>query len=479
MQLQKIFSYIDKHKEEHLEKLRQFLKQPSVSPQNIGIQDCAKLVARYFKELGCQKVEIVPTKGNPVVYGRYDAGAEKTLLGYFMYDTQPFDEPGWTHDPMGAELVPMQLPSGKVTALINRGAYNSKAPMMAFLNAVEAIRDVEGELPINLIFMAEGEEELGSVHLPDFVKRYKKELSQADACFFPFFNQDHYGKVHLFLGNKGIIYFELECSGKNWGRGPQEFDIHSSHKAWLDSPVWRMIQALATMTDETGNEILIKHFYDDVAEPPAQEQKLIDQLVKTFDPKSVKELNKVSKFSVDERDKKKLLKTYFHGTTLNIDGIWGGYIGPGSKTVLPHKVTAKLDVRLVPHQKPEKILKLIRKHLDDHGYSDIKITTLDAYGWAQTDLKSDVVQAVIKACRSFDYEPELWPRIGGSAPFYLFTEVLKIPFAEGVLGHGGRAHSPDEYIVWEGNKKVPGYPEAVKSMAAFLDEFVKACVKPD
>jgi len=474
MHVERIFKHVEAKKGAYLEQLREFLKQPSVSPQNIGIQDCAKLVSRYFKELGCQKVEIVPTKGNPVVYGRYDAGAEKTLLGYFMYDTQPFDEPGWTHDPMGAKLVPLPLPSGKVTALINRGAYNSKGPMMAFLNAMEAIRAVEGELPVNLILMAEGEEELGSVHLPDFVKEYKKELSGADACFFPFFNQDHYGKVHLFLGNKGIIYFELECSGKHWGRGPQQFDIHSSNKAWIDSPLWRMIHALATMTDKTGNKILIKHFYDDVIEPPPQEKRLIAQLAKTFDPKPVKELNKVSKFSVDERDKKKLLKAYFHGTTLNIDGIWGGYIGPGSKTVLPHKVTAKLDVRLVPNQKPEKILKLIRKHLDDHGYSDIKITTLDAYGWAQTDLHSDVVQAVIKACRAFGYEPELWPRIGGSAPFYLFTEVLKIPFAEGVLGHGGRAHSPDEYIVWEGNKKVPGYTEAVKSMVTFLHEYANA-----
>lgn len=181
----------------------------------------------------------------------------------------------------------------------------------------------------------------------------------------------------------------------------------------MDSPVWRLIHALSTMTDETGNKISIKNFYDDVADPPAHEKRLIAQLAKTFDPRPVKELNKVSRFSVNETNRAKLLKAYFHGTTLNIDGIWGGYIGPGSKTVLPHKVTAKLD----------------------------------AYGWAQTDLKSDIAQAVIKACRSFGYEPELWPRIGGSAPFYLFTEVLKIPFAEGVLGHGGRAHSPDEYIV--------------------------------
>lgn len=407
MQLQKIFRYIVEHKEEHLERLQQFLQQPSVSPQNIGIQECAKLVARYFKELGCGKVRIVSTKGNPVVYGSYDAEAEKTLLVYFMYDTQPYDEPGWTCPPMEATLVPMELPSGRVTALINRGAENTKGPMMAFLNALEAIKAVEGNLPVNLKLVAEGEEELGSPHLPDFIKEYKRELSQAEACFFPAFCQDQYGKVQLYLGNKGIVYFELECSGKEWGRGPEEFDIHSSHKAWIDSPVWRMVQALATMTDKSGNKILIEGFYDDVAEPSSEEEELIKKLVETFDPKAVKEMNKVSRFVVDEKDKAKLIKEYLFGTTLNIDGLWSGYTGPGSKTVLPHKVTAKLDVRLVPKQRPERILNLIRKHLDEHGYNDIKLMLMDSYGWAQTELKADVVEAVIKACRAFGYEPEI------------------------------------------------------------------------
>ncbi len=222
------------------------------------------------------------------------------------------------------------------------------------------------------------------------------------------------------------------------------------------------------MTDETGNHITIEGFYDDVSEPSLEEKALIEKLVETFDARPIKEVNRVSRFSVDESDKEKLLRTYLYGTTLNIDGIWGGYTGPGSKTVLPHKVTVKMDIRLVPHQKPEKMLKLVRAHLDGHGYRDIQIRAMDAYGWAQTDFKAPVVQSVIRACRDLGHEPEIWPRIGGSAPFYLFTEVLKIPFTMGVLGHGGRAHSPDEYIVWEGNGKVEGYDGAVKSIVAFL-----------
>jgi acetylornithine deacetylase/succinyl-diaminopimelate desuccinylase-like protein len=432
------------------------------------------LVAQFFERLGCQSAEVVPTAGNPVVYGSYDVGAPKTLIAYMMYDTQPYDEPGWSHDPMGAELSSMELPSGRVTALVNRGAVNSKGPLMAFLHAIEAVQAVEGELPFNLRLVAEGEEELGSPNLPEFIQSRKQELSQADACFFPFFLQDQYGKPRLYLGNKGIIYFELECSGKSWGRGPEEFDIHSSHKAWVDSPAWRLIQALASMTDETGNRIAIEGFYDDVSQPSPQEEALLKELVETFDPQAVKEMSKISRFSVDEEDREKLLRAYLYGTTLNVDGIWGGYTGPGSKTVLPHKVTAKLDIRLVPHQSPERVLKLVREHLDQHGYSDIQMAILDAYPWAQTDPQALVVQAVIQACRDFGCRPELWPRIGGSAPFYLFSRELGIPFTMGVLGHGGRAHSPDEYIVWEGNEKVLGYAGAVKSIVAFLERYASA-----
>ena len=157
MNLQKIYTYIDTHREPHFQKLKKMLLQPSVSPQNIGVRDCAELLAKFYEELHCE-TEIFETEGNPVVYGKYDCGASKTLLAYFMYDTQPFDEPGWSYPPMEATLAPLDLPSGKVTALYNRGAINSKGPMMTFLNAIESILKTEGELPFNLLLVAEGAE---------------------------------------------------------------------------------------------------------------------------------------------------------------------------------------------------------------------------------------------------------------------------------------------------------------------------------
>ncbi len=474
MNLEKIYHYIDTHRDDHFRKLKKMLLQPSVSPQNIGVRECAELLASFYEELHCE-TEIFETEGNPVVYGRYDAGAEKTLLAYFMYDTQPYDEPDWTYPPMEATLAPLDLPSGRVTALYNRGATNTKGPMMTFLNAVESIEKTEGSLPFNLLLVGEGEEELSSPHLPDFVKAKKSELEKADACIFPFFLQDTKGKVELYLGVKGIIYFEVESSGQDWGRGPTKFGIHGSNKAWVDSPAWRLIHALSTLTEEDGNTVLVDHFYDEVAPPSQEDEELVKNLVKTFDTEPFKETAKVEKFIVDEKDKVALIRKLLYTSTLNINGIWGGYIEEGTKTLLPHKVTAKVDIRLVPNQKREKMLPLVRAYLDKKGYKDVKIRILEeGYNWSKVSVKEPAVQAMIKTCRTFGFEPEVWPHLAGSAPFYLFGEVLKVPYVMGALGHGARAHSPDEYIVYEGNTKVQGLDGAQKSMVAFMEEWLKS-----
>jgi len=468
---QTLKSYVSKNKDETIKDLKRLLKQPSISPQNIGMHECADLVAQMFEESTGQTAEVVKTNLNPIVYGRYDCGAEKTLLCYFMYDTQPYDDADqWTSPPMGAEIVPMELESGKVHSMINRGSYNTKGPLVVFLNAVKALRSVEGRLPVNLILVAEGEEELGSPSLPDFLRQRKEDLSQADAVFFPFFLQDEKGDVDLYLGTKGILYFELECSGEAWGRGPEAFDIHGSNMAWIDNPAWRMIDVLRSLSD--GSDALIEGFYDNVAEPTAEEEKLIHQLSKTFDPLPTKKGNRISKFSVPESDRLGLLRAYLNNSTLNLDGIQGGYTGQGSKTVIPHKVTVKLDIRLVPNQTRDNMLKRLRNHLDQHGYTDIKIRILnDGYPWSRVSVKEPIVQAAIGTCKAFDISPRIWPRLAGSAPFSLFQGILNRPFIFGMMGHGNRAHSPDEYIVVEGNEKIAGIVQSQISYIDFLTRY--------
>ncbi len=342
-----IFKHIDQHVAEHTARLQELVRQPSISQEGRGIRECAQLVRSYLSELGCGNARLVETSGNPVVYAKYDAGAAKTVLVYLMYDTMPVDEPGWTVDPLEGSLVGLE-PFGK--CLVARGAINTKGELAALLNACESVKATGAELPVNLIFVAEGEEELGSRNLPEFLATYQRKLKEADLVFFPSADQDIKGKVVMTLGVKGIIYFELELAGADWGKGPIEFGIHGSNKAWVDNPAWRMIQALRTMTTPDGNEVLIEGFHDNVAPPSTDDQELISKLEKTFDEQAIKQELRLKQF-IDDTHGITAIRKYLSSPTLNINGIWGGYTGPGTKTLLPHKITAKVDVRLVPNMR--------------------------------------------------------------------------------------------------------------------------------
>jgi len=469
------YGMIGKDLSRHISRIIRLLKQPSSSQEDLGIDKCADLVAKLYEEVGCEKVEVVKTKGNPVVYGENKGATDKTLLVYFMYDTMPFNEPGWKHPAMGANLVDMKLPSGKVKAIVNRGADNTKGPLAAFLNAVSACNKAEGRTPVNLILVAEGEEELGSPSLPGYVRKDKERLSKADACYFPFFGQDSDGGSNLYLGVKGVVYFELECSGTSWGRGPQEFAIHSSHKAWVDSPVWRLIDALETMTSDNGNKVLIEGFHDGIAPPTKEDDMLIRELAKRFDPSAFKDVMRVNKFMGSLTDKEALIRLFTFGTTLNIDGIWGGYIDKGSKTVLPHKASCKIDIRLVPNQRKDDMIPLVRTHLVRHGYKDIKITEIDTgYDCCRASVKEPVVQSILGSFRDFGLDPMIWPTSGGAVPFYVFSKMLGLPFTMSGIGHSDLAHSPNEYMVVHGNKKIPGIADVERFMVHFMDGFGRA-----
>jgi len=471
MDKNKVFKHIENHFDKHLGRLQELLRQPSISAENRGIRECAELVRRYLKNLGCRGTTLVETSGNPVVYGFYDAGAAKTVLVYFMYDTQPVDEPGWTVPPLEGRVVDM-APFGK--CLVARGAINTKGPLGAFLNACESIIAAGEEIPVNLMFVAEGEEELGSRHLPEFINQYLDKLKEADVVFFPNADQDQKGKVTMILGVKGIVYFELELDGKSWGYGPTEFDVHGSVKACVDSPTWRMVQALSTLTTKDGNKVLIEGFYDNVIPPSKEDLELLEKLEKTFDEETFKDEIKVKRLIDNAHGKEALLKLFF-SPSLNIDGIWSGYTGPGTKTVLPHKITAKVDARLVPNMAVKEVIPKIRSHFDKHGFKEIKIKELEeGYGWAKTSIHEPAAQAIVETYREFGYEPEIWPLNPGSAPFCMFNrEPLNLSFVAGGLGHGERAHAPNEYLVVGEDGPTGGLVTLEKSYVTILENLAK------
>jgi len=264
--LEDIYSHIQTNLPVHIENIQSYIRQPSISAEKVGIAECAELTRSFLQRAGCQDAELVPTKGHPVVWGRLDAGAAKTLIIYWMYDVQPVNASEWATPPFGASVVdaPNWGPKGRL--LRGRGASNQKGPERAFLNAVESIRAVRKNLPVNLMFICEGEEELGSPNLPEAMQKLTPRLSAANGVLFPSVTLGRDGVASFALGNKGVAYIELECRGGARG-GPTHSEVHSSLKAATDSPVWRLVQALATFTDRSGNHIAIEGVRDRIRRP--------------------------------------------------------------------------------------------------------------------------------------------------------------------------------------------------------------------
>jgi acetylornithine deacetylase/succinyl-diaminopimelate desuccinylase-like protein len=466
------YAYIDSHLPEHLENLRRWVRQPSVSAQNQGVREMAAMLRDDLKQLGFREAEVVPTSGHPGVWGFYDAGAEKTLAIYMMYDVQPVEPQGWKVGAFDGEMVDHAL--GRV--LMARGATNQKGPERAFLNALEAILRSGGRLPVNLMVLAEGEEELGSPHYPELIERYADRLRTASGALFPFNGQGPDGSVSMTLGVKGIIYFELEASGGARG-GPKTAEIHSSLKAITDSPVWRLTQALASLTTPDGNTILVPGYYDAIRPPSPEEQRLVNGMLQSWtDREPMMRQGLGLERWADGISGRESLMQYLFGTSLNIDGIWGGYTGPGTKTILPHVATAKLDSRLVPNQTPEEALRLIRQHLDRKGFTDVKIRKLSGYPPAQTSVEAPLVRAAIGTYAKYGLMPSVTPRLAGSAPYYVFTERLRLPIVAGGIGHGSGAHAPNEYMVIEpkAGSKIAGLAEVEKFYVDLLHALAQA-----
>lgn len=471
--VKKIHKYIADHKEEHLKKIQEHLRQPSVSSWKMGIEECADQMVQYFKNIGCRRVEKVKTDGLPGIFAHYEAGNPKTISHYMMYDTQPFDEKEWSSPPLAANRVKMDsFPE----VIIARGAINSKGPNRAFLNACEAILAVEGKLPVNVVFTCDGEEEQGSPHFHQVLEPYHSYLKKCQAHLNPGPSQNRAGEVSVSLGTKGICYVELESAGKNWGKGPQKMPIHSSRKAILDSPVWRLVKALSTMVSEDSNRILIENYYDAIVPPTEEELMLVNHLVTKFGDKLFASESENVKSYMNNWTAKDLAHHLMFDTTLNIDGLWGGYTGPGVATILPEKAAVKLDSRLVPNQLIDPQADLIRRHLDKHGFSDIKMTKLGGGDeWSRTSVKEPVVQSVLAVYEKYGVEPMIWPRTAGSSPQAQYTRPpLNLPAVSGGLGHGGRAHAVDEYFVIEGTGKLGGLVECEQSIVDILYAFAYA-----
>jgi len=458
---------ITKRHEESLTRLQTWIRQPSIAAENRGMNEGCQLMMDMLKDAGFSNITKVPTDGQPGVYATLDAGAPITLGIYYMYDVKQADPKEWSSPPFEAALA--DKPGlGKV--VVGRGAVNQKGPEATFLAAIHAIRGAGKKPPVNFVFVAEGEEEIGSPHFPQIVHKpeIQSAFSKSVGVFMPFASQDLDGQVTVFYGAKGVVELELISSGEKWGRGPVR-DVHSSNKARLDSPAWHLVEALASLVSPDGNSIAIEGYAAKAKSLSSAEKKMIEAAAKRLDEASAKKQLGVSRWMHDANFEQ-ALEMLVSQPTINIEGLVGGYTGPGGKTILPGRALAKIDMRLVPDMTKDGAVAALKDHLAKHGFGDIEVNVTGGYDPTTTPMDAGICKAEEAVYKQEGIDPVALPRLAGSWPGFVFTGApLKLPAGHFGLGHGNGAHAPNEYYLIESSEpKLRGLDGATLSYVEYL-----------
>ena len=444
-------TYLEKNLDTSLRELSQLVAQPSVGAQNWGLKECAVLVGQMLEKRGFT-IQILATEGAPVVFGERKGKSDKTLLFYNHYDVQP-------PEPLELWESPPFEPEQRDGKLYGRGVSDDKGHIVARLFALDALLEADGELPCNIKFVIEGEEETASVHLHQFVLDHK-ELLAADACVWEFGGVNENEVPIQYLGLRGICYVELFVESLST-------DVHSGLGGSIfPNAAWRLIWALSTLKG-TDERIRIPGFYDNVKPPSARDRELLAAL-----PDPVSEYK--SRYGVKE-----FIKGLTGGTELKIEevfsptcticGLTSGYQGSGTKTVQPARATAKVDFRLVPDQTPAEVLEKLRTHLDAEDFGDVQIDFLGGEPPARSNPDDPFINIVVDTAKDVYGMPmQKVPMTGGSGPSYPFVHDLGLPVATAGLGYPDtRAHAPNE------NMRLDLYLKHAKHMLRVICELAK------
>jgi acetylornithine deacetylase/succinyl-diaminopimelate desuccinylase-like protein len=422
--------YIDEHLEEAIGDLKRLTAQPSISAQRLGVKECAEMVVAELRAAGFT-AETVPTADPdyPGIIAETDGDADYTLLFYNHYDVQPAD-------PLDEWETPPFEPTERDGYIYGRGISDDKGPIIARLAAIKALRAARGSLPIKIKWLLEGAEEIGSLGFHDFVQANADRL-KADACIWEGGGVNWDGRPLVILGVKGMLYVELECVAAST-------DSHSSYAPVVPNPAWRLVWALNSLKDQSEH-VALRGFYDRVRPALDLEVEAIQAL-----PDTSREFlhNLGVEIALGEASGYEFRRRLVMEPTANIAGFSSGYMGVGAKTILPASATAKIDFRLVPDQEPDEILASLRKHLDEHGFSDISVKVHSAESPARTSIDDPFVKLVTDSARSaYGSEPYIMPSMTGTGPQHPVQEILGVPVAScGIDYPGNRIHAPNENI---------------------------------
>ena len=429
MNLDNFYQEIDRLESKLIEEVREFLRQPSISATGEGIEDTARFLRDFIVDRLGGEAELLRFGGHPVVYG--SAGEDGySGIYYGMYDVQPVEPlDKWIAPPFEARIVEDMI--------IARGAFNTKGALMSTLLGLEQYKKVYGKLPMKILFIIEGEEELGSPSMPKAVEARKEELGKAATTLFTIPTEFIRGKPSIILGNKGIIFIDLKVR-------TSEYDVHSSYARGLYNPAVILAKIVESLIDPLEGP-KPDWLYTDFREPTDEELKYIDDIIEAMPPQHLQEAYGIYRFRF--KDIYRLVKEIIFYPSINVDGFCSGYCGEGTKTIVPNEGILKIDFRLVPDMKPETIYKKFVEHVEELGLKEhVDIILKDSYTWSQTSPDSLSTQTAKKSLETLGLDPKIVYRLPGSAPMYLFTQELGIDVVSVGPGHGGRAHAPNEFI---------------------------------
>lgn len=424
-----ILDLITRNEQKYIDELREILNTPSISAQNVGIGETSDWIVRYMESMGMTARLYPMAGGHPVVYGELKGESDKSILFYNHYDVQP-PEPLdlWESDPFK-----MTIRDGKIFC---RGVADNKGCLMARLQAVKAVLDVHGKLPVTVKFLVEGEEEIGSPHLQEFVDAHR-ELLRSDLCIWENAYSDEDGSPTIRLGNKGMCYVELTVES-------MKSDTHSKNATIYPNAAWEMIWALSTLKGK-DEKILIDGFYDRVVDPGPEEIAVIKRV--PIQEEKIKSRAGVEKLLRDVHGYE-IVNAMYNFPTCTVCGFQSGYTGAGQKTVLPAKAMVKLDMRLVPNQDPNDILEKLLAHLRKHGFGHIKAKVLSMAYPSKTPVTDPVIPFVYDmGLLAYGKKPVIEPLSTGTGPRYIFSSWTDMPMvAIGVSNAGSNPHAPNENI---------------------------------
>lgn len=466
-----VFAHIDRYFDDYVGQIQRFHRIPGISHSGEGIRESAELTRECMLATGTADAEIVETGGHPVVFGHLwsKRPGAKTVVLYSHYDMVPVVEKDWVTPPFEGRIVDASVidaPARLGKVMVARASSDYRGPLMATMLIFQAMREAADDLPVNVVWAVEGEEEIGAPHIDQFIAKKFDDLRTGDALWMPGMHQNENGIMQIYRGYKGTVKIELEIKGGEWGGNLTGRDLWSALLPLVDAPMWRMIRVLNSLTDESDH-LTIDGLEELIAPYADEDRQQLEVLKERFDDAQMKESIGVARFK-GGKPLRDLVEDYVMRPMMNVVGIVGGYTGPRVFTTLPGKIVAKLDFRFTPNIKPADIPRLLRAHLDRRGFHEVKIAVHGGYDYSRTSATDPIYQAAFRACELHNCDYMVWPTKPAVAPFSKFNQPpLNLPVIFVGMGHGARWHEANEYITVEGIR------DFMKYTVTFLNEWAR------